>query len=571
MKVARLLFVCFMLISLITCTKDESLAEANLLSPNEVNSLVGNLFIKQMRSQIGRSECFTRSLGGTPLYEYTILAVGYNWGLHYAIPYTDENGIINGCLIFPVDESLPTEEKSPEGTLGTPIRLDETLLAQTPITSLYVCMAPFLNWKNKGLTVKSYLIDKAELLEKCVRIVDDENSQTRSSISILSGNSWQEGDAVNITLQIYSEAIVDVDSQGYNYTTVSLNRIEALMRSWFYNPEKPDFIAYTQRYNHYQDGSRRGISKAEIQFFQTIYGLIMQREIDRFLKYLINREYKNFYLSIQYSYHMKHGMFYRGEPSKPGGGGASIGGVSTGGENSNDSETSSPKTPNTDKIVEDTSGLTPEQLGKLEDALSELNDKFCFAGKIIDYLAEKNYKYTSVKIDSTMFGTAGAGILWKDGKVVGVNLKFQTKEDIDFQAVGHELIHLLQVEQGVYSGQEVRGMMEYERVLIDDILYYAHVTTEQLFNGVNGGSWGCISDEKRDEWKSLSKEYNSWLKETISKGLPESISADDFKKWADLFAISKNGYPADGGYNYNIDYAPNALQKVLNLSKGCIK
>lgn len=297
----------------------------------------------------------------------------------------------------------------------------------------------------------------------------------------------------------------------------------------------------------------------------------MQREIDRFLKYLINREYKNFYLSIQYSYHMKHGMFYRGEPSKPGGGGASIGGVSTGGENSNDSETSSPKTPNTDKIVEDTSGLTPEQLGKLEDALSELNDKFCFAGKIIDYLAEKNYKYTSVKIDSTMFGSAGAGILWKDGKVVGVNLKFQAEKHIDFQAVGHKLIHLLQVEQGVYSGQEVRGMMEYERVLIDDILYYAHVTTERLFFGVNGGSWGCISDEKRAEWKNLSDKYNSWLKEITSKGLPESISADDFKKWADLFAISKNGYPADGGYNYNINYTPNALQKVLNLSKGCIK
>lgn len=81
MKVARLLFVCFMLISLTTCTKDESLAEANHPSPNEVNSLVGSLFIKQMRSQIGSSECFTRSLGGTPLYEYTILAVGYNWVL----------------------------------------------------------------------------------------------------------------------------------------------------------------------------------------------------------------------------------------------------------------------------------------------------------------------------------------------------------------------------------------------------------------------------------------------------------------------------------------------------------
>lgn len=570
MKVARLLFVCFMLISLTTCTKDESLAEANHPSPNEVNSLVGSLFIKQMRSQIGSSECFTRSLGGTPLYEYTILAVGYNWGLHYAIPYTDEKGIINGCLIFPVDESLPIEEKNPEGTLGTPIRLDETLLAQTPITSLYVCMAPFLNWKNKGLTVKSYLIDKAELLEKCVQIVDDENSQTRSSVSNISGNSWEKGDIANITLQIYSEAIVDADSQGYNYRIVSLKRIETLMYDRFRNPEKPDFIAYSQRYNHYQNESRGGISKAEIQFFRVIHGLAIQQEIDDFLRYLINREYRNFYLSIQYSYQMRHGMFYRGEPSKPGGGGTSTGGTSTGGS-SNNGETSSPKTPNTDKIVEDTSGLTPEQLGKLEDALSELNNKFCFAGKVIDYLAEKNYKYTSVKIDPTMFGSAGAGILWKDGKVVGVNLKFQTKEDIDFQSVGHELIHLLQVEQGVYSGQEVRGMMEYERVLIDDILYYAHVTTERLFFGVNGGSWGCISDEKKDEWKSLSKEYNSWLKETISKGLPESISADDFKKWADLFAISKNGYPADGGYHYNIDYTPKALQKVLNLSKGCIK
>ena len=64
--------------------------------------------------------------------------------------------------------------------------------------------------------------------------------------------------------------------------------------------------------------------------------------------------------------------------------------------------------------------------------------------------------------------------------------------------------------------------------------------------------------------------YN-WLETITSKGLPESILADDFKKWADLFAISKNGYPADSGYNYNINYAPNALQKVLNLSKGCIK
>ena len=85
---------------------------------------------------------------------------------------------------------------------------------------------------------------------------------------------------------------------------------------------------------------------------------------------------------------MRHGMFYRGEPSKPGGGGTSTGG------SSNNGKTSSSQTPNTDKIVEDTSGLTPEQLGKLEDALSELNNKFCFAGKVIDYLAEKNYKYT---------------------------------------------------------------------------------------------------------------------------------------------------------------------------------
>lgn len=63
-----------------------------------------------------------------------------------------------------------------------------------------------------------------------------------------------------------------------------------------------------------------------------------------------------------------------------------------------------------------------------------------------------------------------------------VDLVFRGEDDITYGSFAHELVHLFQIHLGVYSGTISRGMMEYERALIDDIMYYSKIKGSKKFS-----------------------------------------------------------------------------------------
>ena len=74
---------------------------------------------------------------------------------------------------------------------------------------------------------------------------------------------------------------------------------------------------------------------------------------------------------------------------------------------------------------------------------------------------------------------------------------------------------------------------------------------------------------KAVEWDKKQAKYLNWLSELTKNGVPISISNDDFKEWISLFYNHNRPYRPDRGYNYNIDYTPTALTKVLELASSC--
>ncbi len=164
-----------------------------------------------------------------------------------------------------------------------------------------------------------------------------------------------------------------------------------------------------------------------------------------------------------------------------------------------------------------------------------------------------------------------------EGNPVRVILKFGDEEYICARTFSHELIHLLQIEQGMYEGLDSRGMMEYERVLIDDIVFYSKFkgkierATYEDWDGklyfMVYGQFSGKKDERYKEWNKQQEEYKIWLENVTKKGLPESIVDSDFQRWASLFFSYDRVYSIANGYNHNESYTPIALNKILGLMK----
>lgn len=245
-----------------------------------------------------------------------------------------------------------------------------------------------------------------------------------------------------------------------------------------------------------------------------------------------------------------------------------------GGGNSNDDP---PSTPLAKKIITNMDGLNREQKEKLEKAIEEMKEKMCYAEAIYNYLSNGNTKYDSVRIDPALGGGMGsaANVYLNDGRV---NLVFRDGESINYDSFSHELVHLLQKSLGLYTNQNGRGMMEYERVLMDDILFFArhkgdrkNISDDDWRDKPNILIYGNESPEKeteeRKKWEKEKEDYEEWVKDLTKNGVPASISADDFKKWTPLFYNNNRSYSPDRGYKYDTSYTPKALRKALELAK----
>lgn len=222
------------------------------------------------------------------------------------------------------------------------------------------------------------------------------------------------------------------------------------------------------------------------------------------------------------------------------------------------------------KIIKDLTRLNQSQKDSLENAIQQMKNKLCYGEAVYEYLVRNNIFYDSVSINPQMLGEASCGIYPETGKV---SLKFKSSENMTYVDYNHEQIHLLQHSLGSYS-LDNRGMMEYERALIDDLMFYAK------FKGKNSeitfDDWrekqpligSDLTSENTDylKLKDLVKEYKEWLIKMTKEGIPSLVSKEDFDRWKNLYSKTIISYSPERGYKYNIEYSPKALQTVLNLS-----
>ena len=177
-----------------------------------------------------------------------------------------------------------------------------------------------------------------------------------------------------------------------------------------------------------------------------------------------------------------------------------------------------------------------------------------------------------------MQGSGGNSVLLDgEGNPVRVILKFGDEEYICARTFSHELIHLLQIEQGMYEGLDSRGMMEYERVLIDDIVFYSkfkgkieRATYEDWQSKLYPlvcGEFYKNELENHEEWDKQQTIYKDWLSRLTKKGIPESITDSDFREWSSLFYVYDRSYSITNGYKYDESYGPIVLNKILGLIK----
>lgn len=260
-------------------------------------------------------------------------------------------------------------------------------------------------------------------------------------------------------------------------------------------------------------------------------------------------------------------------------GGSSDGGYIGG--NNTPTTPSKPKYPNIIRIIQDTTKLSAEQLDKLDEAISQMEKKMCYAKKILDYLNSQGFMFNSVYIDPNLAMSGANAANSIKGEII--NLTFAEEDNITYGTFAHELTHLFQEYLGKTPKTE-KGMMEYERALIDDIMYYAQAHGKETF----GDKWieksmrsafvygdppaGCtVKDSRYKAYDKTKQDYLAWLSSITSNGVPKSIPNDSFKKWVSLFSEHSKPYAPNPtiGYNYEINYTPDALTEVLRLAADC--
>lgn len=115
------------------------------------------------------------------LYDYTSVSFTPDYGMYYVLPYRSESGApIDGCIIYPVDENLPLQQRTLNGQLGTPLNLDSNMLnEEIPIERRFLYSTHFEEWENLGLPVEGSMTEIAHLLRKGV--VEVENGRISTS------------------------------------------------------------------------------------------------------------------------------------------------------------------------------------------------------------------------------------------------------------------------------------------------------------------------------------------------------------------------------------------------------
>lgn len=552
-----------MTILCLACVDESSLSDSELAAFTAGENVDGDRLLSLMCGQKGSYERFSKLIlsDEKPLFTSAVLMVSGRYGLHYSVPYVDEHGMVAGCVLYPLDESFPHEQQMPLGKLGIPIRIDvQVLNEQIPIMERYLYSVPFDRWEKGGLKVDGRLTEFARLLDKgsqSVKADMAERTKTRGSMDVFPGGY--------MSLDLYYNYTPYTYVVGGKLVTVTLDlekMVEKIKNLFRPSYQEPLYWWYIN------DATVRAYSERtmmDVGFIDpgTSFCDCEEKLRDTFNRLAEDYDYSRLHILFSYTYtlYLRNGTTGAGSSS----GDFQIGGAGGG------TSLPSPDLSLINLIIRDVSGLNEIQQGLLHKAIEEAQNSNCYIDKILSYLSSVDFKFDSAIIDQSMEGEAGT-TLSKDlmGNIIR-KLNFRSNEFIQASSFSHELIHLFQTEQGMYKDNSVRGMMEYERVLMDDILFYAKVKGEG--GKITYEEWNKKLDHTLiygGDSKALDK-YKCWLRNITQNGIPDSISNEDLKRWIPFWNNNSIPYSANRGYRYDVEYVPKALNKLLELSKKCFK
>ena len=216
----------FCLLALSSCVSESFLSERVSIKPPQTDRPEAVMLWKQMQEQPGSAERLGRALHkNTPLYEHTITASSPDFGVYYLIPYTDDKNEVKGCLIYPVDEDKPLEERDITGTLGMPVKMDaEFLQTEIPADRRYLYAWVFRDLRDQGLQVDAVLLQVALDLEKN----DNDTDKTRTTNS----SNLVERATINFIYQVSSYG--SLTPTGYpTVTSVSKETIMTVIKDTY--------------------------------------------------------------------------------------------------------------------------------------------------------------------------------------------------------------------------------------------------------------------------------------------------------------------------------------------------
>lgn len=267
-----------------------SLADAALKNPRAKQLLL------LMDAQQGSFERLQECLGDNkPLFEGVRTGSAYDFGPYYAIPYQNEDGVVMGCAIFPMDENVSDKEKrSIIGQLGVPVDLNESYLyGKIPTVRRALYSSRFIDWENMGLKVSPELTQfSKELNEHTVQLSTDECSVLPQSVT----RSTSYGTTVvwlNYDLESYSV-------NGISYA-MSIYTFMDIVKDKFDSPSTPTGPFHVETVDHYgYQMLRITMYVTDLDYYNRFKFETQVRNVLSWIKQEVMR--RGFSVTMQYSY-----------------------------------------------------------------------------------------------------------------------------------------------------------------------------------------------------------------------------------------------------------------------------
>lgn len=214
---------------------------------------------------------------------------------------------------------------------------------------------------------------------------------------------------------------------------------------------------------------------------------------------------------------------------------------------------------------------------RLKEAFNEMLQD-CFYAALVEALHE-----ASAEEGGHILSRA---ILTNDRGSIGT-ASYNTKREITFYALdfvrpstmAHEFIHAYQYScHGLTRMGELKGMLEYEVALVQDVLRYLDATERSKTQEVVGDPYweigrgwtpvpDSIANEKGDEERDA---YLDWLGRLTKKGTvyPESIDDKEFYQYSEVFGRRSRAYsPMGYRYGEGVGYEPKTFRKMFEIRR----